>query len=72
MDALTAPGFLAPLLLLAAALAAALRPGRRPTGIPRLAEAAAIGALLLAAADMVQLVLAGPATLGFGKPGSFA
>lgn len=61
------PLSLAPLPLLAAAGFAATRPGRRPSGVPALAEAAALAALALAAAAAVQVVLAGPATLSVGS-----
>ena len=52
--------FLAPLVLLAAAAFAAARPGRRPGPVPRISEAAALGALALAGIAVVQLLLAGP------------
>lgn len=57
---------LAPLLLLATAALAVRRPGPRPGALPRLAEAAALAALALALAGIVQLVLAGPAALDIG------
>ncbi len=57
---------LAPLAVLAAALPAFARPGRRPAPIPRLAEAAALLALALAVAGAVQLVASGAATTGTG------
>jgi NAD(P)H-quinone oxidoreductase subunit 5 len=66
MVELVAPAFLAPLLLGAAAIVAALRPGRRPAGLPRLAEMAAFGALLLALANLPVLVRGGPMTLALG------
>lgn len=66
MVELVAPAFLAPLLLGAAAIVAALRPGRRPAGLPRLAEMAAFGALLLALANVPVLVRGGPMTLALG------
>jgi NAD(P)H-quinone oxidoreductase subunit 5 len=52
--------FLAPLVLLAAAALALRRPGPRPGALPRLSEGAALAALALAAAGLVQLVLQGP------------
>jgi len=52
---------IAPLVLLAAAAVFLARPGRRPGGLPALAEAAALAALLLSAAGLGQLVLWGPA-----------
>lgn len=67
MDALPAPGLLAPLAPLAVALLALARPGRRPGALPRLAEGAALAAFALAAAGLVQLMLAGPATVGLGS-----
>lgn len=60
------PLSLAPLPLLAAALFAAARPGRRPAAVPALAEAAALAALALAAAGAVWLILWGPASLSLG------
>jgi NAD(P)H-quinone oxidoreductase subunit 5 len=66
MDALPPLGFLAPAALLLAALAAAVRPGRRPAGIPGLAEASALLALVLAGGGAVQLALSGPVTLSAG------
>jgi len=56
---------LAPLLLVAVACAAFARPGRRPVAIPLLSEAAALAALGLAVAGLLQFALAGPATLKF-------
>lgn len=58
---------LAPLPLLAIAALAFARPGRRPRGVPRLAEGAAFAALVLAVAGCVQLALHGPATIGAGS-----
>ncbi len=58
---------LAPLVLIAAAALAFARPGRRPAAVPRLAEAAALVALALAAAGAVQLALGGPGTLAIGS-----
>ncbi len=59
---------LAPPLLLAAAMIALTRPGRRPAGLPVLAERAALAALAMIGLGAVQLVLQGPvsATLGGG------
>ena len=61
-------GFLAPLPLLLAAAIASARPGRRPAGTPRLAEAAALLAVLLGLGGVVQLVMGGAhsALLGSG------
>jgi len=56
----------APILLLATASLAIFQPGRRPTGLPRLAEIAALGVLGLAMASVLQLIAFGPATVGFG------
>jgi NAD(P)H-quinone oxidoreductase subunit 5 len=69
MDALLPPGALAPIVLLAAAVPAALNPGRRPRGVPRLAETAALAAMALAAAGILRLLVAGPATLAAGGGG---
>lgn len=55
---------LAPILLLAVAALALRRPGARPGALPRLAEGAALTALALAGAGVVQLLTLGPATLG--------
>jgi NAD(P)H-quinone oxidoreductase subunit 5 len=52
--------FLAPLVLLATALGALARPGRRPRSSPWLCELVALLALALAAAGVVQLVVQGP------------
>ena len=54
---------LAPLVLLAAAVPLALRPGRRPGRLPTWAEAASLVTLALCLAGLVQLWLAGPLTL---------
>ena len=59
--------FLAPLVLLAAALVAAARPGRRPKGVPRLSEAASLVALALLALGLGQLIMAGPRALSLGE-----
>ena len=64
-DAIPLTAF-APLLLLAASVPFAFRPGRRPGALPRLAEAAAIGAAVLALAGVVQLVMFGPLVAGLG------
>ena len=58
MDALPPLAFLAPAALLPGAVAAALRPGPRPKGIPALAETSSLLALLLAVAGAAQLALA--------------
>jgi NAD(P)H-quinone oxidoreductase subunit 5 len=55
--------FLAPLSLLVVAALALARPGRRPAPVPLLSEAAALGALALAAAGVAQFLVAGPARL---------
>ncbi|MGX6646477.1 proton-conducting transporter transmembrane domain-containing protein [Maricaulaceae bacterium MS644] len=52
----------APLVLLAAAGIAALRPGRRPAGLGPLAEGAALISVAIAAAGLIQLVFGGPAS----------
>ncbi|HKL68229.1 proton-conducting transporter membrane subunit [Salibaculum sp.] len=52
--------FLAPCVLLAAATLALRRPGRRPGALPRLSEGAALVALALCVAGLVQLVLQRP------------
>ncbi len=57
---------LAPILLMAVAILALFQPGRRPRALPRRAEAAALGALALAVAGVLQLLAYGPATVGFG------
>jgi NAD(P)H-quinone oxidoreductase subunit 5 len=71
MDALpvtlTMAPMLAPAVLLAAALFAATRPGRRPVGVPHLAEGAALVALALAVGGLVQLLATGPAALVLGS-----
>lgn len=54
----------APLVLLAAAGLAALRPGRRPAGLGPLAEGAALISVAIAAAGLIQLVFGGPASTG--------
>ncbi|WP_371135203.1 proton-conducting transporter membrane subunit [Tabrizicola sp.] len=57
---------LAPLVLLAAAGPFVLHPGRRPGRLPRVAEAAALVALALGPAGLLQLWLSGPQVLSFG------
>ncbi|SEM88620.1 NADH-quinone oxidoreductase subunit L [Loktanella fryxellensis] len=54
---------LAPLPLLAMAIACAARPGRRPGRQPVLAEGAALVTLILSLGGLVQLWVAGPLTL---------
>ena len=56
----------APVLLLGVASLALFQPGRRPGALPRLAEGAALGVLVLALASVVQLIAYGSATVGFG------
>ena len=55
--------FLSPLLVLGAALLFVGRPGSRPGQLPRLAEGAALAALGLAVANLLQLVALGPLSL---------
>ncbi|MBU9698572.1 oxidoreductase [Rhodobacteraceae bacterium HSP-20] len=57
MDALPPLTFLSPLVLLALALFAAMRPGRRPAGVPVASEAGALVAVALAAGAAVQVAL---------------
>ncbi|HSP24859.1 MAG TPA: proton-conducting transporter membrane subunit, partial [Saliniramus sp.] len=57
----------APILLLAVALLAVFRPGRRPGSLPRLAEGAALAALALSIGGIVQLLLAGPSAVAVGE-----
>ncbi|MCC5975455.1 MAG: oxidoreductase, partial [Rubellimicrobium sp.] len=57
----------APLALLAVAALALSRPGRRPAGLPHLAELSALTALGLAAIGVVQLLASGPAGVAFGS-----
>ncbi|RFC64439.1 oxidoreductase [Fulvimarina endophytica] len=59
--------FIAPCVLLAAACLAASRPGRRPAGVPKIAEAAALCAFALTALGLVGLLLSGPASLSLGS-----
>ncbi|MCA3555638.1 proton-conducting transporter membrane subunit [Aestuariivirga sp.] len=56
----------APLLLLGFSALSLVNPGRRPGAFPRLAEAAALGAMGFAIAALVQLLWTGPAILSFG------
>lgn len=56
--------FLAPLVLLAVALVAISRPGKRPGALPEWSEYAAIGALALAALGLVQHLAMGAAAAG--------
>ncbi len=67
MTALAPLPLFAPLLLLAVAALSLLTPGRRPAMLPRLAEMAALGALVLAVAGLAQLVWGGPVTSGIGS-----
>jgi NAD(P)H-quinone oxidoreductase subunit 5 len=57
----------APLVLLTAAAVAFARPGRRPRGVPVLAERAALAALVLSAAGAMQLVAGGPRVATWGE-----
>ncbi|MFN3614609.1 MAG: oxidoreductase, partial [Rubrimonas sp.] len=57
----------APLVLLAAAVFAFATPGRRPAGAPVLAERAALAALALSAAGVLQLVTGGPRAAAWGE-----
>jgi NAD(P)H-quinone oxidoreductase subunit 5 len=56
----------APILLLAVAGLTAFRPGRRPGFLPHLAEGAALAALALSVAGIVQLLITGPASFALG------
>ena len=62
---MTLPVFtlLSPLAVLAVALLFLGQPGRRPGTMPRIAEAGALAAVVLAGAGVVQLLLAGPAAV---------
>ncbi|GIX18653.1 MAG: NADH dehydrogenase [Erythrobacter sp.] len=64
---LLALSFLAPLVLLPAALLAALRPGRRPGMAVRLSEGAALAAFALALAGLVQAALGAAGGIGVGE-----
>ena len=55
--------FLAPCIVLAAAIIALRQPGRRPEGLPQLAEYAALAALAFAILGVVQFVTSGPSKL---------
>jgi NAD(P)H-quinone oxidoreductase subunit 5 len=55
--------FLAPIVLLAVAMAASRRPGRRPGKIPLLSEAAAFAAFALATFGLVGVIATGPAEI---------
>ncbi len=55
--------FLAPLVLLAMAVAGWRKPGRRPGGLPKMSETAALAALALAAGGIVQFAINGPTTI---------
>lgn len=57
---------LAPILLLAVAAIAAIRPHRRPGLLPRWAEGAALAALVLALAGVCQLLIRGAMTVSVG------
>ena len=67
MTALPPLTAVAPLLLLGVAALSLNRPGRRPGLLPKLAEGAALGALGLAVAALLQLLWSGPVTLGLGR-----
>ncbi len=54
--------FLAPCVLLIVTALALQRPGRRPEGVPQLAEYASLAALALASLGLVQIAIGGPAT----------
>ncbi|MGV0877348.1 proton-conducting transporter membrane subunit [Martelella sp. FLE1502] len=58
---------LAPIVLLAAAAIAIVRPGRRPGWYPTLAEATALAAFGFALAGLAQLLFSGPATASLFK-----
>lgn len=60
---------LAPLILLTTAWLAARRPGRRPAGVPRMAEASAFAALAITLADAARLLAYGPETFAFHSAG---
>jgi NAD(P)H-quinone oxidoreductase subunit 5 len=62
---------LAPPLLLAAAMVALVRPGRRPAGFPLLAERATLAALALIGLGVVQLLVQRPVSSTLGS-GAFA
>jgi NAD(P)H-quinone oxidoreductase subunit 5 len=54
--------FLAPFVLLVVAVLALRQPGRRPEGVPQIAEYASLAALALAALGLVQIAVGGPVT----------
>ncbi|MEM7689651.1 MAG: proton-conducting transporter membrane subunit [Pseudomonadota bacterium] len=56
LTALPSLSFLAPLVLLLAAIVASTQPGRRPGAVPRLAELTALLALVLTAGGLVQVI----------------
>lgn len=60
---------LVPLLFLAVAALALANPGRRPGALPRLAELAALGGLLISGLGLGQFLMSGPQSLDFG-PGA--
>ena len=60
---------LVPLLFLAVAAVALSNPGRRPGALPRIAELAALGGLLVSGLGLIQYLTNGPQSLGFG-PGA--
>ncbi|MDW4499308.1 proton-conducting transporter membrane subunit [Sulfitobacter sp. D35] len=57
------PSFLAPGVLVAAAVYAWRHPGRRPENVPRIAEFASLGGLALAILGLVQVATGGPTTV---------
>jgi len=63
--------FLAPLVLLLAALPALVNGGMRPGAVPRLSETAALFAFVLTVGGLVQVIIAAPAALTLGE-GAFA
>ena len=67
MTALPPLTAVAPLLLMGVAALSLHTPGRRPGLLPKLAEGAALGALGLAFAALLQLLWSGPMTLGLGQ-----
>lgn len=62
--------FLAPLSLLIAAAVAWRQPGRRPTATPRVSEYAALTALALGAAGLLQFIAAGPVVVSLLEGGA--
>ncbi len=67
MAALPPLVLLAPIPMLLLAAVAAMQPGRRPGRLPQLAESAALLALVLAVAGVMQLLSAGPETIALGS-----